>query len=69
MMGVTGNSYLNWEKNQLQPRISMYPAIYAFLGGDPLPAPVLLPDRLKRFRQRRGLSVESAIRPVDHPGG
>lgn len=60
IMGVSEESYLHWEKEQLRPRVSMYPGIYAFLGGDPLPAPRTLPERLRRFRQARGLSVDHA---------
>ena len=62
IIGVSDESYLHWEKDQLPPRVSMYPAIYAFLGGDPLPPPKTLSERLRRFRQARGLSVDHAAR-------
>jgi DNA-binding XRE family transcriptional regulator len=62
MIGVSEESYLHWEKDQLPPRVSMYPAIYAFLGGDPLPPPTTLSERLRRLRQAGGLSVDHAAR-------
>jgi transcriptional regulator with XRE-family HTH domain len=62
MIGVSGESYLHWEKDQLPPRVSMYPAIFAFLGGDPLPPPATLAERLRRFRRAHGLSVDKAAR-------
>lgn len=37
-MGVTENSIVNWEAGQ-QPQARMYPAIIAFLGNKPWPAP------------------------------
>jgi hypothetical protein len=61
-MRVSEESYLHWEKDQLKPRVSMYPAIHAFLGGDPLPPPATLPERLRRFRRAHGLSVDKAAR-------
>jgi transcriptional regulator with XRE-family HTH domain len=62
MIGVSEHSYLHWEKDQLPPRVSMYPAIHAFLGGDPLPPAKTLSQRLLRFRRAHGLSVKNAAR-------
>ena len=42
----------------LAPRATRYLAkVYAFLGGDPRPAPMTVGERLKRHRERLGLTL------------
>jgi DNA-binding transcriptional regulator YiaG len=57
-MGVTEATVLNWEKGETEPAIQCWPAIIAFLGYDPIPVGVTLPDRMAAFRRLRGLSIK-----------
>ena len=47
---------LLWEKkNRVKPTAKQFPAIFRFLGYDPLPAPATLAERITRQRLRLGL--------------
>ncbi len=48
-------TYMLWEKDRTTPAIRFYPAIFAFLGYDPFPAPTTLGERV--FARRRGLGL------------
>jgi transcriptional regulator with XRE-family HTH domain len=58
-LGVTGSVLWRWEAGQRQPRGGYLARIYAFLGNDPRPAPVLIGERLKRHRERLGLTLRA----------
>ena len=51
-------TYVTWEKDQSVPFPRYYPGIVAFVGYDPLPAPVTEGDQLKRERLLLGLTSE-----------
>ena len=59
-MGVDTFTVLNWEKSRTTPPAAAFPAILAFLGYDPLPAPQDLAERLGEARRARGWSIRAA---------
>ena len=59
-MAVSDATVLNWEKGTTEPPIVFWPAIIAFLGYDPHPAPMTLSERMSAFRRRKGLSIKEA---------
>ena len=60
LLQVSKETVLHWELDQTTPPIRAIPAIRAFLGYDPYPAPTTLPERLKAWRMTRGMSVKRA---------
>lgn len=63
-MGTTVFTYSDWETGTYQPSIRSYPAIIAFLGYDPHPAPKTLPERLAAKRRALGLTIKEAAERV-----
>jgi len=61
-LAVDQFTYLTWEKDRKIPWDRYAPALKAFLGYDPGPAPVSLPGRLKAKRRGLGLSRKAAAR-------
>src|SRR5207245_7968452 len=59
-IGVTADTVHNWETGKSEPPIALMPAIFAFLGYDPLPEPVTLGERMRAYRTRHGLSTKAA---------
>jgi hypothetical protein len=55
-MGVHCLSVTNWERGKTEPEFRHLPAIIAFLGYDPRPEPVTLPERLVWYREGKGWS-------------
>lgn len=55
-LGVDPETLRNWETGKHEPAVRHYPAVFAFLGFDPRPAPQTLAGRLRRARERLGLS-------------
>lgn len=53
-IGVHALSVTNWEKGHSEPEIRFLPAILAFLGHDPRPAPKTIAERLVAYRVGRG---------------
>jgi len=53
---VSPETVTNWELGQTEPEIRYWPAILRFLGDDPLPEPMTLPEHLKAVRRCLGLS-------------
>jgi transcriptional regulator with XRE-family HTH domain len=51
---VTAETHRGWEHGAHEPSFRQYPAIFGFLGYDPLPEPRNLRDQLRRARMRRG---------------
>lgn len=60
LMNVSDATVLNWEKGETEPPAGFWPAIMAFLGYEPFPAPATLAERMSAFRRREGLSVKEA---------
>ena len=54
------DTYLLWEHDRTKPCARYYPALFQFLGYDPLPEPQTLGERLKRKRWALGLTIEGA---------
>ncbi|MGB8477993.1 MAG: helix-turn-helix transcriptional regulator [Acidobacteriaceae bacterium] len=55
-IGVHEQTITGWERNATSPEIHYIPAILNFLGYDPLPPAISLPERLAAARRRLGLS-------------
>jgi len=53
---------LNWEKGHTEAPIESIPAILLFLGYDPFPVPVTLPERMLAKRRAMGWSIREAAR-------
>jgi transcriptional regulator with XRE-family HTH domain len=61
-LGVNFKTYENWEQGKYEPEIRFLPAVIRFLGYDPSPAPVSLPDRIRAARRRQGISQRELAR-------
>lgn len=61
-IGVDVFSLINWEKGKTEPAIRFWPAIIAFLGGEPNPAPVTLGQHVRAERRRRGCTLATLAR-------
>jgi transcriptional regulator with XRE-family HTH domain len=59
-LGVCQASVWNWENEKAEPEDKLFPAIIRFLGYEPWPTPLTLPERLRAERRRRGISMEAA---------
>lgn len=57
---VDETTVLHWEKGRTEPQTKDYPAILSFLGYDPSPAPITLPERMLAFRRARGWTLKQA---------
>ena len=55
---------LNWEKGHTEAPIASMPAILRFLGYDPFPVPVTLPERMLAKRRARGWSIADAAKQL-----
>jgi transcriptional regulator with XRE-family HTH domain len=64
-MGVSAATVLNWEKDKGEPLPAFWPAVLAFLGYDPRPAPQTLGERLTARRHALGWSIEKAAVALD----
>jgi transcriptional regulator with XRE-family HTH domain len=53
-LGVAADTLRGWEHDDHEPSFRQYPAIFGFVGYDPLPEPRDLRDQLRRVRMRRG---------------
>ena len=55
LIGVNPFTLLNWEKGHTEAiPMKAIPAITAFLGYDPFPAPASVAEQLKAYRRRTG---------------
>jgi hypothetical protein len=59
-LGVKVDTYLLWERDEHDPTVWYYPAIFAFLGYDPFPEPVTLPEKITSKRRCLGLPIKKA---------
>jgi transcriptional regulator with XRE-family HTH domain len=59
-LGVNTWTILNWEKGHTEPPVSGFPAIIKFLGYDPHPEPVTIPEQLISKRRKMGWTVREA---------
>lgn len=61
---ATVETYLGWEWDRHEPEARHYPAIFRFLGYDPFPEPVTLPERITSQRRKLGLTINQAARKL-----
>ena len=61
-LGATAVTVLHWEKGQTLPPIEAMPRILSFLGYDPFPPPVNLPERLLAVRRVNGWTIKEVAR-------
>ncbi|HEX7760589.1 MAG TPA: helix-turn-helix domain-containing protein [Caulobacteraceae bacterium] len=64
LIGVRIHTLSLWERGLREPFDRYYPALIRFLGEEPWPKAVTLPERLLAERRRRGLSHEPAARLI-----
>jgi transcriptional regulator with XRE-family HTH domain len=57
-IGVCCLTITGWEKRHTKPKVRHLPAIITFLGYDPRPEPMSLPERIAWFREGKGWSQE-----------
>jgi DNA-binding transcriptional regulator YiaG len=55
-LGTGQFTLINWEKKRTEPAVRFVPAVIQFLGYDPFPKGVTLPERIRAARRARGLS-------------
>jgi transcriptional regulator with XRE-family HTH domain len=60
LIGVSVETIVHWEKHKTEPPVATVPAIVRFLGYEPWPEPTTLPDKLRAYRMREGLSIREA---------
>lgn len=58
------DTYLLWEWDKHEPVVRYYPAIFEFLGYDPFPEPVTLPERITSQRRKLGLTISQAAKGI-----
>lgn len=61
-IGVNEATYYLWEKDRAFPNARLYGAVVKFLGYDPLPVGESPPERLKRARWLRGLTIRETAK-------
>ena len=64
-LGTDQWTLINWEKNRTQPAVSSYPAVVAFLGYVPAPAPETIAQRIRARRRGLGLSINQVAEAHD----
>jgi transcriptional regulator with XRE-family HTH domain len=57
-MGISKDTYVNWEKGKTKPVPSQFKPVVAFLGYDPTPAPLSLPERVEAKRRILGATLD-----------
>ncbi len=68
-IGTTKEVVHNWERGHAEPEVRYYPALFRFLGYNPLPEAKTLGEAVKRERMSRGWSIarlaeEAAVDPA-----
>jgi transcriptional regulator with XRE-family HTH domain len=61
-MTVSVDTLINWEKSRTEPMPSQFRPVLAFLGYDPTPAPMTLPERLLTKRRATGMTLADVAR-------
>jgi transcriptional regulator with XRE-family HTH domain len=64
-LGVNPWTILNWEKGRTEPPITSIPTILKYLGYDPFPEPMTLPQRLVARRRMMGWLIKDAAEAFD----
>lgn len=63
-LNVSEFTVLNWENAKTDPPVKSMPAILQFLGYDPFPEPKTVPEKLRAYRCRYGLSIAEAAKRI-----
>jgi DNA-binding XRE family transcriptional regulator len=63
-IGADQWTVINWEKGRTQPAVRFVPGVVQFLGYDPFPKGVTLPEWLRAARRARGLSHTALAREL-----
>ena len=58
-MSVTRTTVQLWEHGSTEPNVSCLPKVFEFLDYDPRPQPSSLGQKLRQYRERRGLTQEA----------
>lgn len=64
LLGVDLFTVINWEKGRTEPPVRVIPAILAFLGYDPCPAPTTLSERMLAARRTKGWTMKEAAQSL-----
>ncbi len=64
-LGVNPWTVLNWEKGYTKPPMASMPAILEYLGYDPFPQPMTLPENLLAKRRMMGWSIKQAAEAIE----
>jgi transcriptional regulator with XRE-family HTH domain len=59
-LGVSRDTICRWEIGRTSVPPALMPAVLAFLGYDPIGEAKTLPDRMRTYRRREGLTVKAA---------
>ena len=57
-IGTHATNVTNWSKGRSAPGLRFWPRIIRFLGYDPRPGPATLGERIRRYRNAKGLSQQ-----------
>jgi DNA-binding XRE family transcriptional regulator len=57
-IGVNPTTIAMWERKKAMPEVMQMKGIIAFLGYDPLPEPMTLAERIRKYRNVNGLTLE-----------
>jgi transcriptional regulator with XRE-family HTH domain len=63
-IGVAAETISSWEKSATTPPVGLMPAIIHFLGYDPTPEPTTLPERMREYRRKNGLTIKQAAHQI-----
>jgi transcriptional regulator with XRE-family HTH domain len=61
-MGISRDTYVNWERGKTEPVSAQFRPVVAFLGYDPTPEPETLAERLEAKQRRLGASLAQVAR-------
>jgi hypothetical protein len=68
-MTVSVDTLINWEKSRTEPMPSQFRPVLAFLGYDPTPAPMTLPEWLLTKRRATGMTLADVARNLSWDEG
>jgi hypothetical protein len=68
-MGISRDTYVNWEKGKTKPVPSQFKPVVAFLGYDPAPKPQTLAERFEAKRRLLGVTFEQVAKYLGWDAG
>jgi len=57
-LGISTDTYINWEKDRTHPTVAQFRPVVQFLGYDPTPEPTTLAERLEAKRRALGATFD-----------